>query len=220
MVELKANYHEIIDYLRAGMPQDPIYDWILEETPKRNVPELHITDTQGRFLRLLTRLLKAERILEVGTLAGYSTVWMASALPENGRIISLEASEQHAALAREAFERAGYADRIEVLVGPALETMERLELDAPLDMVFIDADKPNNINYFDWCLPHVRPGGLVLIDNVLLDGHVVRDRDSDYMQILRDFNRYVFENYADQVSVIPFYKKEEDNLDAIMVVEV
>ena len=220
MVDFKANYHKIIDYLRAGMPQDPIYDWILKETHERNIPELHITDTQGRFLRLLARLLKAERILEVGTLAGYSTVWMASALPEDGRIISLEASEQHAALAREAFERAGYADRIELLVGPALETMQGLELDAPLDMAFIDADKPNNINYFKWCLPHVRPGGLILIDNVILNGHVVRDRDSDYMQVLRDFNSYVFENYADRVSVIPFYKKEEDNLDGIMIVEV
>jgi predicted O-methyltransferase YrrM len=220
MTDLKDTYVRILDYLHDSLDDDPIYEWILEETTRRGFPQIQITPIQGRFLHLLVGLTGARQILEVGTLGGYSTTWMAMALPTEGHLISLEANEQHAALAREALERAGVDDRTRVLVGPALATMAELILEKPLDMVFIDADKPNNINYFRWAAEHVRSGGLILVDNVLMNGRVVTDRSSDYMRSIAAFNRYVFDNCDHNVNVIPFYKEDEDNLDGIMIVQI
>jgi predicted O-methyltransferase YrrM len=102
-------------------------------------------------------------------------------------------------------------------VGPALETLQALELDAPLDMVFIDADKEHNLDYFQYAEAHTRSGGLILVDNVFLNGRVIAPDASEYHQRLEAFNRYVFAKYGDAVTVIPFFKKEEDNLDGILI---
>ncbi len=220
MADLKGTYIDILDYLHRSMEDDPVYEWILEEMTKRGFPRIQITPLQGRFLHLLVELVGAQHILEVGTLAGYSTIWMATALPAGGKLVTLEAEERHAALALEAFERAGVSDRIDVLVGPALATMAQLSLEEPLDMVFIDADKPNNINYFKWAAERTRSGGLILVDNVLMNGRVVAEKNNDYMRSIETFNRYIFHNYGQNVNVIPFYKKDEDNLDGIMVVRI
>jgi len=220
MVDLKDTYICILDYLHASMEDDPVYEWILEEMTRRGFPHIQITPLQGRFLHLLVGLMGARHILEVGTLGGYSTTWMATALPAEGRIVTLEANKQHAVLARAAFERAGVSDKVDVLVGPALATMAQLSLEEPLDMVFIDADKPNNMNYFKWAAERTRSGGLILVDNVLLNGRVVTGRTSDYMRSIGTFNRYVFQNYDHNANVIPFYKKDEDNLDGIMIVQI
>ncbi|MFO7918059.1 MAG: O-methyltransferase [Anaerolineae bacterium] len=220
MADLKDTYIRVLDYLHEGMEDDPVYEWILEETTRRGLPRIQITPLQGRFIHLLVGLTGAQNILEVGTLAGYSTMWMAKALPAGGRLITLEADERHAALAREAFARAGVNEKVEVLVGPALATMAQLSLEEPLDMVFVDADKPNNINYFKWAAARTRSGGLVLVDNVLMNGRVLADGASDYIQSIKAFNRYIFDNYDHNVNVIPFYKKDEDNLDGIMIVQI
>lgn len=220
MAELKKIYAHVLDYLHENMEDYPVYTWILEEMSRRGFPGIQITPLQGRFLHLLVSLIKARHILEVGTLGGYSTVWMATALPAEGELITLEADEQHAALAREAFKRAGVDDKIEVIVGPALATMARLTLKEPLDMVFIDADKSNNINYFKWAAERTRSGGLILVDNVLMNGRVLTDEPSDYIDSIATFNRYIFDNYNHNVNVIPFYKRDEDNLDGIMIVQI
>ena len=219
--DLKATYLRVLGYLASEMEEDAVFAWILRETRARGIPEIQVTSEQGRFLRLLAQILGARRILEVGTLSGYSGLWLARALPPDGKLITLEVDPRHADLAREAFRRGGVADRVDLRVGPALEILEVLELDGPLDMVFIDADKPNNRNYFQWALPRVRSGGLILVDNVLVNGRVdLQGQSGAYHRSIAEFNDWVFERYGDQATIIPFYKADEDNLDGVMVVRV
>jgi predicted O-methyltransferase YrrM len=218
MPELKEIYIRILDYLDENLQDDPVFDWIMRETVARGVPEIQITSEQGRFLRLMVMLTGARRVLEIGTLAGYSTVWMAQALPPEGKIITLEASEKHAALARDSFVQAGVADKVDVLVGPALDSLSGLTLDEPLDLTFIDADKPNNINYFRWAAAHSRPGALIMIDNVFLNGKVIEPNANEYMRSVDEFNKFIYSQHNYQTTVLPFFKKDEDNLDAVMVV--
>lgn len=218
---MKETFTQILDYIDRHLENDPVYDWILRETAARGIPQIQITSVQGRFLNLLASLIGARRALEIGALSGYSGVWIARALPPDGRLITLEMNERHAALARESFQRAGVADRVEVIVGPALESLRRLQLDAPLDLVFIDADKSNNLNYFRWALGHVRPGGLILVDNVFANGQATADQpNSEYARTIAEFNRYLFTYHNAQTTLIPFYKPDEDNLDGLAIVRV
>ena len=121
----------------------------------------------------------ARRILEIGTLGGYSTVWLARALPEGGRVVSLEFSAAHAAVARENIARAGLAELVTIHVGAALETLPSLMGDAPFDFVFVDADKRNNPGYLEWALKLSRPGTVIVVDNVVRHGAVLDDRGAD-----------------------------------------
>jgi len=140
---------------------------------------IDVSAAQGKFLHLLVRMSGARRILEVGTLGGYSTIWMARALPADGTIVTLEYEPHHAEVARANIERAGYSDRIDVRVGAAAETLPALaaEQPAPFDFVFIDADKPNNTTYLDWAIKLGRPGTVIVLDNVVRDG-LVANADS------------------------------------------
>lgn len=219
MPELKSLFVRVLEYLGDKLEDEPIFEWILSETATRGIPQMAITPEQGRTLNLLVRLLQARRILEFGTLGGYSSMWMAKAMPAGGKITSLEFNEKHAQLARDAFAREGLTDRFEVIVGPALESMAGLELDAPLDLAFIDADKVNNLNYFNFAFEHLRPGGLIVVDNVLLNAHVLDPDSSATMRAVYDFNQLMFDRYNPLVTVIPFFKKEEDNLDAMLVLQ-
>lgn len=219
MPELKAKFVRVLEYLEDKLEDESIFDWILSETAARGIPQMAITPEQGRTLNLLVRLMQARRILEFGTLGGYSSMWMAKALPPDGKITSLEFNEKHAQLARDAFAREGLSDRFQVIVGPALESMTRLELDAPLDLAFIDADKVNNLNYFNFAFEHLRPGGLIIVDNVVLNAHVLDPDSSATMRSVYDFNQLMFDRYTPRVTVIPFFKKEEDNLDAMLVLQ-
>ncbi len=218
MSDLREAFCAIIDYLRAELPQPEVLDWGLRESAARGIPQIAITEIQGRFLSLLVRLIHAKRVVEIGTLGGYSAVWIARALSPDGKLISLELNPRHARMARDLLERAGLSSRVEIRLGPALKTLDELELDAPLDMVFIDADKPNNLGYFSWAEKHVRSGGLIIVDNVLMNGLVIRST-SAYMKSIEACNRYAFARYGDAVTVIPFYKKEEDHLDGMMIVQ-
>jgi predicted O-methyltransferase YrrM len=140
------------------------------EAEAAGLPAIQVSPAQGRLLTILARLVGARRILEFGTLGGYSAILMARALPEGGRLITLEAKSKYAEVARQSIERAGVGERVEVRVGPALETLPQLETEGPFDLVFIDADKVNTPNYFTWALDHTRPGGLIIADNVVRDG--------------------------------------------------
>lgn len=142
---------------------------------------IDVSAAQGKFLHLLVRMSGARRILEIGTLGGYSTIWMAKALPADGSIVTLEYEPRHAEVARRNIERAGYADRIEVRVGAAADTLpllaaERLQ---PFDFVFIDADKPNNSVYLEWAIKLGRPGTVIVLDNVVRDGEVANAASRD-----------------------------------------
>jgi predicted O-methyltransferase YrrM len=142
----------------------------VEAAEAAGLPPIQVSPPQGKLLQLLVRLVGAKRILEFGTLGGYSAILMARALPDDGRLITLEAKPEYAEVARRSIERAGVGERVEVQVGPALEALPSLEGEGPFDFVFIDADKINTPNYFAWALDHVRPGGLIIADNVVRDG--------------------------------------------------
>jgi predicted O-methyltransferase YrrM len=142
------------------------------------LPAIAVAPNQGKLLHLLARMSRARRILEIGTLGGYSTIWLARALPADGRLISLEVDPERARIARSSLERAGLSGSVEVRVGKALDTLPRLTGEAPFDLVFVDADKPNNPAYFRWSLELARPGTVIVVDNVVRSGGVA-DPDSD-----------------------------------------
>ena len=142
----------------------------VEAAEDAGLPSIQVSPPQGKLLQQLVRLVGAKKILEFGTLGGYSAILIARALPEDGRLITLEAKSEYAEVARQSLERSGVGERVEVRVGPALEALPELEGEGPFDLVFIDADKVNTPNYFAWALDRTRPGGLIIADNVVRDG--------------------------------------------------
>ena len=157
--------------------QDTALQAALDASDAAGLPQISVSPAHGKLLWMLARLVGARRILEIGTLGGYSTIWLARALPAEGRLISLEALERHAALARANIDRAGLSRVVEVKVGQALDTLPSLS--GPFDLAFIDADKQNNPDYFRWALKLSRPGSLIVVDNVVRDGAVIRSESRD-----------------------------------------
>jgi len=171
-----ASWAEVDDYLGdALVGEDPALAAARAASTEAGLPQIEVTPTQGKFLSLLARLRGAESILELGTLGGYSTIWLARALPLGGRLVTLEADASYAAVAQANLGRAGVADRVEVVVGRALDTLPTLE--GPFDLVFIDADKASSPDYLLWALRLTRPGSVVVLDN-LVRGGAVADPDS------------------------------------------
>ena len=164
---------------------DDALDAALKSNAAAGLPQIDVSPAQGKFLHLLAKMIGAKRILEIGTLGGYSTIWLARALHPDGRLISLEADAHHARIARENIARAGLADRVEIRLGRALETLPSVEADrlGPFDLVFIDADKPNNSEYLKWALKLARSGAVIVCDNVIRDGAVAdaASRDSNVL---------------------------------------
>jgi predicted O-methyltransferase YrrM len=177
-----AIWSDVDAYLAATLlPSDRLMQDVLAANAQGQLPAIDVPPVQGRFLELLVRMTGARRILEIGTLGAYSTIWMGRALPPGGRIVTLEHAEAHARVARQNIERAGLTDRIDVRVGPALETLPGVQADglAPFDLVFIDADKPNNPRYLEWAITLARAGTVIVLDNVIRDGKVVDERSGD-----------------------------------------
>ena len=162
---------------------DPALDAALAASTAAGLPAINVSPNQGKLLYLLARAIGARRILEIGTLGGYSAIWLARALPAGGRLVSLEADPRHAEVARGNIAGAGLAEVAEVRVGAALETLPRLAAEGgdPFDFTFIDADKENNAEYFAWALRLSRLGGLIVVDNVVRRGNVIdaSSRDPD-----------------------------------------
>jgi predicted O-methyltransferase YrrM len=153
----------------------------LSASSEAGLPAINVAPNQGKFLALLARIRGARRILEVGTLGGYSTIWMARALPSDGRLITLELDPKHARVAQSNLQRAGVADRVEVRIGRALDLLARLvsEGEAPFDLVFIDADKQSIPEYFQYSLQLTVPGSVIVVDNVVRRGAVIDSESSD-----------------------------------------
>ena len=160
--------------------EDPVLDAVLRANAEGGLPAIDVSPAQGKLLYLLARIHGARRILEVGTLGGYSTIWLARALPSGGRIVTLELSDRHAAVARGNLERAGFADLVDLRVGPALETLDGLVAAGaePFDLVFIDADKARTPDYVARAIDLSRPGTVVIADNVVRDGRLA-DAETD-----------------------------------------
>ena len=160
---------------------DPVLDAALEAGGKAGMPEIEVSPSYGKLLFLLAKMVGAKRILEIGTLAGYSTIWMARALPRDGRLISLEFDRKHADVARKNIDRAGFADKVEVRVGEALDSLPKIQAanEGPFDLFFLDADKPNNPAYFEWALKLSRKGSLIIADNVVRYGALIDMESKD-----------------------------------------
>ncbi len=160
---------------------DPIQAETLGQNAADGLPPIDVSPAQGKFLNLIARMIGARRILEVGTLGGYSTIWLARALPAGGKLVTLEYEPRHADTARRNIARAGFADRVEVRVGAAAETLPLLAAEGagPFDLVFIDADKPNNPVYLDWAVKLSRPGTVIVLDNVVRNGGVADAGSTD-----------------------------------------
>ena len=163
------------------VPSDAVLSAVLAANAAAGLPAIDVSAAQGRFLEILVRMTRARRVLEIGTLGGYSTLWMARGLPPDGSIVTLEAEPLHVEVARGNFEAAGQGDRIRIVAGAAAEQLPILaaESPAPFDFIFIDADKPNNPIYLDWALKLSRPGSVIVLDNVIRDGKVIEPNHPD-----------------------------------------
>lgn len=179
----EAAWASVDAYVEANLLSgiDPIFTSILAANAAAGLPAIDVSPLQGKFLNLIVRMIGARNILEIGTLGAYSTVWMGRALPANGRIITLEYARRNAETALQNIENAGLSSKIEVRLGPALETLPKLAAEGagPFDLVFIDADKPNNPGYLDWAVKLARPGATIILDNVIRDGKVADLKSTD-----------------------------------------
>ncbi len=176
---------------RLQVCSDPALDAALEASRAADLPAINVTPPQGKLLHILARACAARRILELGTLGAYSTIWLARALPADGRLVTLEANPKHAEVARANIARAGLSALVEVRLGPALESLQQMvaERTAPFDFIFIDADKPGYADYLTWSRKLSRPGTLIIADNVVRGGKVADSGSDDpNVQGIRRFN--------------------------------
>jgi caffeoyl-CoA O-methyltransferase len=186
-------------------PDDEVIEELRSETEKtfHDQAGMLISPVQGTFLRILVAAMGARRVIEVGTFTGYSALSMARGLPENGYLLTLDVSEEYTAIARSYWKRAGVANRIELRLAPALETLRALPLDDPFDFAFIDARKSEYPEYYEEILRRLRAGGLIAVDNVLWSGRVIQTDVTDTeTQAIRDFN--------DQIAA-------DDRVESVMV---
>jgi predicted O-methyltransferase YrrM len=174
---------DAVDEYVAGLlaPHDEALELAVRTSEEAGLPAIQVSPPQGKLLYLLAKTLGARSILEFGTLGGYSTIWLGRALPEGGRLITLEADSRYAEVAAGNIDRAGLGDVVELRLGPALDLLPGLDEEGagPFDLTFIDADKVHSPEYFAWALDHSRPGSLIVCDNVVRDGRLVDTSDDD-----------------------------------------
>jgi len=179
---MTTEWERVDDYIAAHLlGGDPALDAALAANAAGGLPAIDVSAPQGKMLHLLARMCGARRILEVGTLGGYSTIWLARALPEDGRLVTLELEPHHAEVARSNIARAGLAARVDVRVGPAIESLEAMiaAREMSFDLVFIDADKPSNTAYLKAALALTRPGSTIIVDNVVREGGILEANSGD-----------------------------------------
>ena len=188
-----------------GSPPDAVQRSLIEETAALGgISLMQVAPEQGALLELLVRLTGARRVVEVGTFTGYSALCLARGLPEDGQLLCCDVSEEWTQIARRHWQAAGVADRIELRIAPALETLRSLSGEPHLDLAFIDADKGSYIDYYEELLARLVPGGLILVDNVLWSGNVVNpEADDDLTQAIRKFNDHVASDDRVQAVVLP-----------------
>ncbi|CAM4096848.1 MULTISPECIES: O-methyltransferase [Lelliottia] len=177
---MQQTWTAVDNYMISSLiPQDAVLQQVLENNKRAGLPEHDVAANQGQLLALFVQMTQAKRILEIGTLGAYSTIWMARALPPDGKIITLEADPVHAEIARQNIHLAGLQRKIELIEGPGLQLLKDFGDIPPFDLIFIDADKPNNPGYLEWALRYSRPGTVIIGDNVVRDGEVINDQSND-----------------------------------------
>jgi predicted O-methyltransferase YrrM len=177
VVDMSVDQWSEVDRYLAGLfaPPDPVLEQALQAGNAAGMPAINVSPVQGKLLYLLARAVRAQRILEIGTLAAYSTILLARGLEPGGRLVTLEINPEHAAVARANLARAGLSESVEVRLGSAIDSLTELAASsevAPFDLVFVDADKPSTPDYVTWAIQHTRPGGLIVVDNIIRGGQV------------------------------------------------
>ena len=211
-----------IDHYIEGLftPQGDALESADAEVQRAGLPEIRVSRNEGKLLQLLAELTGARRILEIGTLGGYSTIFLARGMPDDGRLISLEIDERHAAIARKNIERAGLGERVEIRVGDARELLaELVERDeGPFDLIFIDADKESYPEYLDWSLRLSREGSLILGDNAIRGGSVLDPGDAT-ARATREFNERIARDPRLSGLVLPLIRERIDGIAIARVLE-
>jgi caffeoyl-CoA O-methyltransferase len=201
------------------VPPDPALEDALRRSREAGLPEIQVSPNEGVLLRLLTEIAGARRILEIGTLGGYSTIHLARALPEDGSLVSLEVDERYAEVARENIREAGIGERVEVRVGDARELLARMveEGEGPFDLVFIDADKESYPEYLEWALRLSQPGSLILGDNAIRGGSVLDPKDES-ARAIQEFNEALAKNPRLSALILPLIRERVDGLTIARVI--
>lgn len=177
-------FQQVDDYINNLLaPEDDALKQTIQSLETQNIPQISISANQGKFLQVMVKLVGGKKILELGTLGGYSTIWMARALPVDGKIITIELDAKHAAVAQTNIDRAGLSGKVEIRVGKGLDLLKKMikEDETPFDMIFIDADKPPYAEYFNLALQLSRSGTLIVADNVIREGKVLNSDNEDEM---------------------------------------
>jgi len=201
-------------------PQDEALEAAVRESRRAGLPEIQVSPNEAKLLQLLTEMVGAQRILEVGTLGGYSAIHFGRALPEDGTLISLEIDEHHAEVSRENVERAGLSDKVEIRVGDARELLAKIaeEGEGPFDLIFIDADKTSYPEYLEWALRLTRPGSLILGDNTVRGGSILDPRD-DSARATNEFNEKIAGDPRLSAILLPILRERIDGLTIARVRE-
>ena len=180
MYEPEEQWKQVDAYMAQKLiAPDPALEAALQRNSEAGLPNHDVAVNQGKLLNLFAQMCGAKTVLEIGTLGGYSTIWLARALPEGGKVITLEYSAKHAGIAQQNIDAAGVADKVEIIVGAAAESLPHLQDRAPFDLIFIDADKPNNPVYLEWALKLSRKGTVIIGDNVVRNGAVTDPQSAD-----------------------------------------
>jgi predicted O-methyltransferase YrrM len=211
-------WNAVDDYFAPLLGEDDALRAAVQDSIAAGLPAISVAPNQGKLLHLLARMTGARRILEVGTLGGYSTIWLARALPHNGKIITLELDQHHADVARTNVDRAGVGDLVDIRVGPAVDTLSTLADEGPFDLAFIDADKQSNPAYFAAALAMSRPGSMIVVDNVVRDGTVIRaDADEASQGVRRLAELVAAESRVDATVIQTVGSKGYDGLMLALV---
>lgn len=192
-------YNYIVDNFAS---EDEILKQVVKRTEEMKFPLIQISPELGKFLFLLIKITGAKRVLEIGALTGYSSIWMARALPENGKLITLEISEEHADEARSNYKKAGLANKVELILGNAVESLDKLK-DEKFDFVFIDADKVGYPKYFDKVIGMVNKGGIIAADNTLRKGEIVTNLNDEAVKATRQLNEKMAEDLRVESLLVP-----------------
>ncbi len=198
--EIRSTYDKYIGKLFA--PEDDVLIWIKEQINQSDMPPISVKSHDGYLLSWLMKLIAAKSVVEIGTLGGYSGTWIARALPDDGKLYTLELEEKHAQVAQAAFDKAGVSDKVEILLGNAHETIKQLSGQHPFDFVFIDAEKGGYLDYLNWAIENLRSGGIVTAHNVYRNGRVMNPT-SDDDKALAAFNQAIANHPQLESLIIP-----------------
>ena len=222
IIDMDTIFQRVDDYINNLLaPEDDALKQAIQSLERQNIPQISISANQGKFLQVMAKLVGAKKILELGTLGGYSTIWMGRALGDDGKIITIELDAKHETVAQNNIDRAGLSGKVEIRVGKGLELLRKMieENEAPFDLIFIDADKPPYAEYFNLALQLSRSGTLIIADNVIREGKVLESNTQDEMVAgVHRFNKLLAATKEVTASIIQNVGAKEHDGMAIAVV--